>query len=60
VRDREVIGWRPADRASISRRSSARFAISNGFGRTPFQLRVVATPRRRDTRIVPPPTGADR
>ncbi len=60
VRDREVIGLAAGDpridQSSIDLHVSA---ISNGFGRTPFQLRVVANGRVVETRrIVPPADGS--
>jgi uncharacterized membrane protein len=56
VRDREVLGVTAGDpridRASVDLHVSA---ISSGFGRAPFQLRVLANGRVLETRRVSPP-----
>jgi hypothetical protein len=59
-RDREVLGISAGDprldHASIDLHVTA---VSSGFGRTPFQLRVLANGRLLDTRrIVPPADGS--
>ena len=60
VRDREVLGLTAGDprldQSSIDLHVSA---VSNGFGRTPFQLRVLANGGVVETRrIVPPADGS--
>ena len=59
-RDREVLGITAGDphldHASVDLHVTA---VSSGFGRTPFQLRVLANGRLLDTRrIVPPADGS--
>ena len=60
LRDREIVGLTAGDphldHASVDLRVTA---ISNGFGRAPFQLRVLANNRVVETRrIVPPADGS--
>ena len=60
VPDREVVGVTAGDprldQSSVDLRVSV---ISNGFGRTPFQLRILANDRVVETRrIVPPADGS--
>src|SRR5437764_1246593 len=60
VRDREVVGLTAGDprldQSSVDLHVSA---VSSGFGRTPFQLRVLANGRVLETRrLVPPADGS--
>jgi len=60
VRDREVLGITAGDprldQASVDLHVTL---VSRGFGRTPFQLRLLANGRVQDTRrVVPPADGA--
>ena len=59
-RDREILGVTTSDpkldHASVDLRVSA---VSYGFGRTPFQVRILANGRPIETRrIVPPADGS--
>jgi uncharacterized membrane protein len=60
LRDREIVGMTAGDQrldqASVDLRVSA---VSSGFGRAPFQLRLLANGRELESRrVVPPADGA--